>query len=180
MTWLSLYTAHIRLAIPSELEIRRGCGGIDMLAMRAETGQNRHGTHDPDSEPAGFSRIWILQVAVSSQRPVTRGGLSMAFRTSRSSRVAVWVGMLPLLQELLCLLQQCLNAWVVHMCVSASVPSFPHTHTVLSCRKVRRGEKEKAVAHPLQSGIGDIPILLEERADVERLAAPKVPVHRPV
>lgn len=36
------------------------------------------------------------------------------------------------------------------------------------------------VAYPLQSRIGDIPVVLEEGADVERLATPEVAMHRPV
>jgi hypothetical protein len=62
-------------------------------------------THDPHCEPAGFSRTWILRQNVSPRYSVPYVPL-MAYRTSRRSRVAVWIRMLPLLQELLCLLQQ--------------------------------------------------------------------------
>lgn len=90
-------------------------------------------------------------------------GRSRVMRTSRSSRVAVRIWVLPLLQKFLRFLQQCL---VAHVCQPPGKIGFP-----------RAGD---SAAYPLQSRIGDISVFLEERPDVERLAAPEVAVHRPI
>lgn len=91
-------------------------------------------------------------------------------RTSWGRGRAVWVGVLPLLEQVLGLSDQCLFTAV----------------SAILCIAVARGEGVRAVAgvawatHPLLSRLCDVSVRLEQTAEVHCLAAPEVSVDAPV
>lgn len=86
----------------------------------------------------------------------------------------VRVRVLPCLEQLLRLVEQCLD--VVQSVSGIGTRQKKPRGAGRPSRRQRRGVR----SYPLFPGIGNVPVGLEEGADVEGLAAPEVPVDSPV
>ena len=117
----SLCTAQIH-PINTHQNLSGGGAARDMSAGSTDGLPRRDTTYDPYEAPEGFFRTWILHGVVSSADPMVKRE-AMEMRTSRSSRVDVRVRVLPLLQQLLGFLQQCLCS--VPMSASHPTQLFP-------------------------------------------------------
>lgn len=109
-----------------------------------------------------------VQVQMMGRHTVENGSRQVALKlaASRSGGWSVWVGVLPLLEEVFGLLKDNLRS---------------RRGEETSQQERRRIVMEsRSMTHPLLSGVANVLVCFEEGADVEGLAAPEVSVDRPV
>lgn len=159
-----------------ELQIRRSWGpDVSYCEPQGSEGPPERWGQDSRSVECTGRFLSYLEPEANSQHGAA--GLSdtrVQQHTSRSGRVGVRIRVLPCLEQLLRLVEQCLGV----------LPSVSGTGT--GQEKHRCGQPveptggEEGCAYPLFPGVGNVPVGLEEGADVEGLATPEVPVNSPV